>query len=150
MQAHRKEQSFGCVVVCRGQEDQFLLVRQLDHWGFPKGHPENGESMIETARREVMEECSVAGLALAPEHMFTEKYSFNIGETVIEKENTYFLAFVSNTNCTPQPGEILECGFFSAKAAHERLSYEGAKHILAEAERILSGLPKDIFAILTA
>ena len=139
----RKEHSYGCVVAYRkGYEDLFLIVRQKDHWGFPKGHPIGGEFPVETARREVMEECSVAGLALMSEHVFTEKYSFEADGWLIEKQNTFFLAVSGTKRSVPQAGEILECGFFTFEEAYERLTYEGAKKILTLATEVLEGIPR--------
>ncbi len=50
----RHDASFGIVPVHeRDGVRRFLLIQHLGgHWGFPKGHPEKGESPVETARRE--------------------------------------------------------------------------------------------------
>lgn len=41
---------------------QFLLLRAYQHWDFPKGLVEAGESPLEAARREVNEETTLTGL----------------------------------------------------------------------------------------
>jgi bis(5'-nucleosidyl)-tetraphosphatase len=53
------EKSCGAVVYRNyGDTIEYLTVRSkaFGHWGFPKGHVEEGESEEETARREVLEE----------------------------------------------------------------------------------------------
>ncbi len=134
----RKEYSYGCIVAHRSAEgDTFLLVRQADHWGFPKGHAEGDESPVAAARREIREECSVSDVEIIPGKVFREEYSFIHEGTTIQKENMYFLGLAASDACTPQEGEILECGFFPYAEARERLTYDGAKHMLDEAKTAL-------------
>ena len=140
---NKKEESFGVIVVCRtGKEDMFLLVRQLDHWGFSKGHAEGNETPVVTARRELMEECSVSDITIIPGMIFRDKYTFEQSGALIDKEVLLFLGTVENTECSPQQGEILECGYFPYDKARESLSFEGAKHILDEAKKNLENIPR--------
>jgi 8-oxo-dGTP pyrophosphatase MutT (NUDIX family) len=58
-------------VVCKadGRAIKYLLVRPKrapDEWVFPKGHIEKGESIEQTAVREVEEETGVIAQAVAP------------------------------------------------------------------------------------
>ena len=50
----KKEKSCGCVII---ENNKVLLILQQNdaYWGFPKGHVENGETEIQTAKREVKE-----------------------------------------------------------------------------------------------
>ncbi|MEK6238730.1 MAG: NUDIX domain-containing protein [Planctomycetales bacterium] len=51
---------FAMVVVCK--EDEFLLVQEAKHgqeWYFPAGRVEQGERLVDGARREVLEESGV-------------------------------------------------------------------------------------------
>ena len=57
------QQAGGVVVRRRGAREQILLVtskRNPDVWVLPKGHVEPGETLQETAVREVLEEAGVA------------------------------------------------------------------------------------------
>ena len=45
-------------------------------WGFAKGHVEQGETEIQTARREIAEETGIKDLKFTPGFKETEKYFF--------------------------------------------------------------------------
>jgi 8-oxo-dGTP pyrophosphatase MutT (NUDIX family) len=58
------QQAGGLVVRRGGDQDEFLLVtskRNPGIWVLPKGHVEAGESLHETALREVREEAGIVG-----------------------------------------------------------------------------------------
>ncbi len=66
------------VVICGRREDGV--------WGLPKGTPEDGETLEQTARREVQEE---TGLAVAIEHpLGTIQYEFNRPEEAVRYHKT--------------------------------------------------------------
>ena len=143
MPDNKKEYSFGCVVVYRGPNgDQFLLVGQEDFWGFPKGHAEENETQIETAQRELAEECSVSNSTIIPEYVFRDAYTITYNGELIEKSIVFFLAIAGGTQCRPQEGEIKDCGYFPYVEARECLTYDGSKRILDEAKVILEKIPK--------
>ncbi len=54
------------VILRQREHHSWLLLRSRKHgeWGFPKGHLEPGESLIQGALRECAEECGIAVLAL--------------------------------------------------------------------------------------
>jgi 8-oxo-dGTP pyrophosphatase MutT (NUDIX family) len=45
---------------------RWLLLKASKHreWGFPKGHQEHGETLLQTAQRECAEECGIGLLAI--------------------------------------------------------------------------------------
>lgn len=56
------EKSCGAIVYRRFHGNiEILLIKHINsgHWSFPKGHVENGETEMETAKREIMEETSI-------------------------------------------------------------------------------------------
>ena len=70
--------SCGVVVVRPGEgETLFLLLRAFNHWDFPKGMKENGESPIDAAVREVREETELTDLEFVwgDEYIETGPYS---------------------------------------------------------------------------
>ena len=51
------EKSCGAVIF---DNDKVLVIQQVaGHWGFPKGHVEQGETELETAKREIKEETNL-------------------------------------------------------------------------------------------
>ncbi|MBP7804609.1 MAG: NUDIX domain-containing protein [Candidatus Pacebacteria bacterium] len=136
------EVAAGVVAVLRTREgDLFLLVRQKDHWSFPKGHIEGDESLLETARRELFEETGISDVEIIPDRSFTEEYVIDRNGVETKKQNTYFLALIKNADdLRPQEGEILECKFVSADEAVRLFSYENSKIILEDAESAINDI----------
>lgn len=55
--------SSGAVVVRQTADGVlFLMLRAFNHWDFPKGIVEDGESPLEGALREIAEETTIAGI----------------------------------------------------------------------------------------
>lgn len=96
----RREKSCGCVLYRRREgKAEILLIRESGSgaWGFPKGHMLDGESLAETALREVREE---TGLALPPDFpewdgsaVWQRSESYAVGKGS-DKDVLYFLARV--------------------------------------------------------
>ena len=137
---------FSCgVVPWRRAEDgtlEVLLVQhRAGHWAFPKGHPEAGESHLETALRELAEECGISAVRLQPEPVLKEQYSFaGRGGALIEKTVHYFLGEV-----LPEAGalvlqeeEVQDAAWLGAEAARECMSFDEGRRLLARAIEALS------------
>lgn len=122
-----KEKSCGCVII-KGEE--VLLVKQVKgHWGFPKGHVENGETEMQTAIREVKEETNI-DVEIQSERKFKEEYI--IVDTGIQKEVIYFIAKPIGGNIKPQEAEINTIKWLTFNEAIETLTYEDSKKVLRE------------------
>ena len=61
-----KQRSFGIVPVAVGSDGSwlFLVLRAFRNWDFPKGGPDDGETRLETALREMREETGIEEIAL--------------------------------------------------------------------------------------
>lgn len=72
---------------------EFLLLRNAKHrsWGFPKGHAEGGESALETARRETLEETGIDEFSLVESFRETITYSVSTPQGRRQKTVEYFL-----------------------------------------------------------
>ncbi|MEX0877260.1 MAG: NUDIX domain-containing protein [Candidatus Spechtbacterales bacterium] len=70
------DKSFGIIPFTKeGDEYRFLLVHQnTGHWSFPKGHPQVGETEIETAKREFREETGLNNVELIDGIQFKVRY----------------------------------------------------------------------------
>ncbi len=66
----------GVLVVIGDPVERFLLMRHKDRWDLPKGHVEPGESDVEAALREMVEETGIPpdAIALDPFFRFEHKY----------------------------------------------------------------------------
>ncbi len=134
----RKEKSCGAVVfTCDSGERKYLIIKSVEGiCGFPKGHVENGETEMETARREILEE---TGVSVDFIHGFRheEFYTFVREGVRIDKEVVYFLCEYKEQTPKPQESEIDEIYLLDFKSAVEKLRFDSAKQVLREAEKCL-------------
>lgn len=133
------EKSCGAVIFWRqkGGPTLFLLVKNRNgrHWGFPKGHMEEGESEEETAMREVREE---TGLQVEICKGFREVSVYRpFGR--IRKQVVFFLAEKQAGSVTIQHTEIDRFQWATASQAHNLFRYENDRRILRAALQWLQG-----------
>ncbi len=130
------EKSCGAVVFTRAYgEVKYLLVQSINgHFGFPKGHVEQGESELETAEREVLEE---TGLRVHFIPGFRESCVYNIPGTDISKEVVFFLGEFANQVYSFQKEEISDGCLVNLEEANKLLPFENVRRILDEANDFL-------------
>jgi 8-oxo-dGTP pyrophosphatase MutT (NUDIX family) len=135
----KQDAAFGIVPILRkGSEYQFLLIQHHQgHWGFPKGHADPGESALETACREFVEETGIKDYQLLDETMFTESYTFSQKGTVVTKTVVYFPAWVQSEVVHCQEAEIRAYVWANYDRAMSQLTFEGGKRILTEVNEYL-------------
>lgn len=139
----KKDQSYGIVPLLKTENDyKLLLVQHISgKWSFPKGHPESGESEIETARRELFEETGLENAKLFEGAIFEEKYYFMIENVLIHKFVKYFLGIVTVTEVKIQESEIQDYAWVTFKEALNKISFKEGKRIIKEVKKYL--LEKD-------
>ena len=116
---------------------QFSKIGNNSYWVFPKGHPEAGESGIDTATRELLEETGMRVLDLLSTPTFSLEYSFTYDQTRIEKTVTFYISTVDDQNIKLQDEEVKEAGWYSLEAAAERLDYKDTKNMFVEVRDFL-------------
>lgn len=132
------DHSYGAVPIVKDAQGQWeiLLIEQHDKrggtfWGFPKGHPESGESGEVAAARELCEETGLSA-DLNSEHPFLQHYSFVWEGTVVNKTVTYYLAVVQSKELKLQEKEIADARWCSFDEARKLLTHDNNKQLLDE------------------
>jgi len=136
-----QERSFGVIPLRqKGSVIEALLVvhKGGKHWGFPKGHPESGETALETAQRELLEETGLTVSQWIATIPYEESYVFYKGRKKIYKTVCYFPAFVTGSLCL-QKEEIIQSDWLPIKEALIRLTFPESKKICSDVYDLLVG-----------
>ena len=130
------ESSCGAVVFRDiGGIRKYLLIKnkRSNHWGFPKGHIERGETKPETAKREVLEE---TGLHINIIDGYSSTSEYKIAGRV-EKRVTIFLASTTDSRTVIQEAEIEDYIWLDFDNALSTLRFENDKSILLSSRDFL-------------
>ncbi len=120
----KKEKSCGTIII--DSNKRVLLVKQKLGWvGFPKGHMEQGETEMETARRETKEETNL-DVIVDEKKRYTISY---ITSTQIDKEVVYFRAKPISSSLLPQEAEIAEIMWVDIDEVKPYLSFDNLKQL---------------------
>ena len=131
------ERSCGAVIFkIADSKLQYLLIKnkRSAHWGFPKGHIEEGETEYETAKREVFEE---TGLSVELIPHFSAKSEYSI-QGRVEKTVTIFIAECVNETLRVQEEEIDDAIWCNYEKALSMLKFENDRSILRQAQKFLA------------
>ena len=126
-------QQAGAIVVRRAKSGPVVLLvtarSNPDHWIFPKGHIEPGETAKEAALREAEEEAGVVARLLGK----AGRTAFSLGPNSFSIE--YWLAETDDLG-KPEPGRKLE--WLTYKEALDRLTFDNMRALLRKAWRGLA------------
>ena len=132
------ETSCGAIVYTR-REGKYLFVlvqEQSGHYSFPKGHMEENETEMETARREIFEE---TGLKPTFRDGFCETDTYELKEKPgTRKRVVYFLAEFGNEKPVPMQGEIRKIELLPYEQALSLFLYAGGQRVLKAAYSFLT------------
>ena len=118
---------------------EVLIVKHIsgNHWGFPKGKKEDGESGKETALRELKEETGLSVKKFVSQAEITEHYNFfKLGEKV-KKSVTYFVGEIIDETLIPQQKELLDIKWVPLFEATSHLTYPEAKNVCLQTISLL-------------
>ena len=91
--------SCGVIVFRESPQKSFLLMKHVDRWDLPKGHLDPGESELECALRELVEETGIRSsqIRLDSDFEFRHQYTVAKPDKSIEylKELVMFLGWLS-------------------------------------------------------
>jgi bis(5'-nucleosidyl)-tetraphosphatase len=136
-----EEQSFGIIPLKK--EDGIwkvliILHRKGNHWGFPKGHSNPGETPMESAARELKEETGLEVDHFLLEIPFVEKYQFRKKDQLVNKTVLFFPALVAG-DIQLQAEEIREAKWVNLADASDLLSFKEAQHICEQLIKFFNG-----------
>ena len=130
------EKSCGAIVYRKLHGNtEILLIKHVNsgHWSFPKGHVEAGETEVQTAHREILEE---TGIDVIIDTSFRETVSYS-PKRGTQKVVVYFLAKAKNTDYVPQEEEIADIRWIEIDRAQTVLTYENDKSIVSKARAVI-------------
>ncbi len=140
--AVERELSAGGVVV-RGDEVAVIVPKKLSPegrrvLGLPKGHPDEGETMEEAARREVREETGLE-TELIDKLGDVESWYQRKGRRILKKVTFYLFEYRSGS-VEDHDDEIEEARWMPLERAARELSFSGEREMV---KRALSRLAAD-------
>ena len=139
------EKSCGAVVFTRdnGNIKYVIIESKEGYLGFPKGHVENNETELETARREVFEETGLQ-VEFLKNFRTEDSHPFQRNGETRMKHIVYFLVEFSGQVPVAQETELNSIHLMNYEAALSSFRFESSKRILTEAHNYLLSTTKDI------
>jgi len=143
----RRELSAGGLIWRRAADHnaiEVVLVRPAgrDKWVLPKGHVEQGESVLEAALREATEESGLKVVAGDPLGEVAYVYSRReAGDRLLRifKRVHFFLMQCTGGDPSAHDGEIDEVRWFALDEALSRSSHRSERELIEKARGILNG-----------
>jgi len=89
-------------------ENRILFINRLNKWDLPKGKAEKGESIDETALREVEEECGISNLKITKPLVSTYHTYPLKNKIVLKKTYWYRMEYSGNEDLVPQLEEDIQ------------------------------------------
>ena len=127
----KREKSCGIVVF---DEDKVLLVfHNLGHYGFPKGHVEEGETEEETAVREVKEETNCDAKIIPG---FREVITYSPKPNVM-KDVVFFVGEALTTDLKPQEEETSDVFFINKSESVKTITYNEERSVIEKAIKFM-------------
>ncbi|HEY7340594.1 MAG TPA: NUDIX hydrolase [Ktedonobacterales bacterium] len=121
-----------------GVEVVLVGYRRDDTWTLPKGTPKDGETIEETALREVGEETGIQARIVGD--LGSIQYSFGRRGVRYEKEVRHFLMEATGGDVSLHDAEYDEARWFGLAEAMRRLTYANETEVVRRAEALIGQL----------
>lgn len=133
-----KEYSAGAITyTIINKKIHYLLIQDFhNNWGFPKGHLEENETLIETAIREVKEE---VGVDVVIDSNFKDELIYKL-DNGNEKHSIYFIGYYEDQTPIKQIEEVQDTKLLMFDNALDLLTFDNMKHTLIKANNYLLNL----------
>ncbi len=142
----KQEQSAGVITYAANSAHKrvyLVLEHQDSHWDLPKGKIEAGETLQETALRELREEAGISATLVAGFEQ-TIHYIFSDKEGgLVTKTATFFLGQASASTVTLSH-EHADFKWLCIEEAVKLVTYENARQLLELADQFLERLEKKV------
>ena len=140
MSATREEISAGVVLyVVQDSRRLYLVLRYAaGHWDLAKGKREPGESDVQAALREVLEETGISDVALREGFARRIEYEFMDGSDAVHKTVTFFLGETKTMDVTLSD-EHQDYAWQGYDDAVRAVTYPAAAGVLGAADAWLDG-----------
>jgi 8-oxo-dGTP pyrophosphatase MutT (NUDIX family) len=124
-----------------GGEPEFVLIKAMGRWSFPKGMVERGESAEQTALREIAEETGLPAASLRlSQPLPTVEYAYRWeGVLVFKTLHNFLVEALTDAPLNPQLSEIEDARWFAGGEALQTLSFKNTKETLQAAMAALLG-----------
>ena len=121
------EKSCGAVVFTKNAEGiKYVIIESKEgYYGFPKGHVENNETELETARREVLEETGLQ-VEFLENFRIEDSHPFQRNRETRMKHIVYFLAEFSNQFLRAQESELNSIHLMDYETAMSSFQFENS------------------------
>ena len=105
-------------------------------WSLPKGHVEAGETVPQTAVREVAEETGIVGRVLAP--LGTIDFWFVIAGRRVHKTVHHFLLLAEGGELSDEDVEVTEVAWVPLEELASKLAYDDEKRLIDKVPALLA------------
>jgi ADP-ribose pyrophosphatase YjhB (NUDIX family) len=116
------------------KKDRFLMMYRMKKWDLPKGKKDPGEKSIQTAEREVQEECNIA--VKVGKKLCTTWHTYTMNKNVMLKQTKWFLMeLTDDSKMKPSLEEdIEELRWMTRKEVYHALenSYKSIRFVFEE------------------
>jgi len=113
-----------------------ILNYSYGHWDFPKGNIENGESELDTIKREIMEETGITDINFIDDFRQQISYRYKKKFKLVNKLVIYYIV-ETKSNKVVLSFEHVNFVWLNYNDALNRLSFDNSKKILKNANEFL-------------